>query len=284
MRNKYNPINISDMKIKANPNKSQIKTQRKRFSRQKLVAFFQENYRGDIYKTLQAYAYYIRKLFKTQRYGKISISIPRSLLGKFVGCHVDTISSCNLRLEEAGILSFQRAYKQVNVITCSFIHALLEFFGYLPEWLYFRLKSTSLLDSSYLNYLNTISLETLRAEFLNFLNPKRENLGNFSSSNINCPPELCTRPPVLRPFGDTCYIRRDEQCSHINTNLLFKRKEDEDPRFPRDEQFKVDWGRVLPPTIPSWIEKAKQRVKKIDFQKTQEYLLEMVKNRWNLAI
>ena len=214
-------MKLTEMNNTVSPNKSQIKSLRKTFTRQHLVAFFQENYRGDMYSVMQGYAYYMSKLFRVQKCGNISICIPRSLLAAFAGCHIDTVSSSNLRLEEEGLLSFRRAFKKVNEITCSSMHALLEFFGYLPEWLYFRLKSTSLSNLKDISYLYTISKSCQNREFFNQELPEKERISEICSSTMqNSPLGLRTRTLVLRPIDGVCYINRNEQCN-INLSKLW---------------------------------------------------------------
>lgn len=101
-----------------------------------LSTFFLDNAKGDIYKITQAIVWFTSKGFKR---------ISRSAIAKFAGCHVDTVSEANMRLEESGLFQIGRKFKKANVYLTEALDVLTYFFGYSVNFL---LSSASLLNST----------------------------------------------------------------------------------------------------------------------------------------
>jgi len=97
--------------------------------------FFLNNAKGDIYKIVKGIVWNL-VIRRKKRIDRKSLSI-------FGKCHIDTVSSANIRLEEAGLFQIGRQFKKPNIYETEFLDVLSYFFGYSVNFL---LSSASLLD------------------------------------------------------------------------------------------------------------------------------------------
>ena len=178
--------------------------------------FLSENSKGDLYKICQGITWFVVKLG--------SHRIPRVALASFAGCHVDTVSSVNMRLEEAGIFSIGRALRKPNVYSSEFLHSLSVIFGYVK---YYTQSSAShilnLLDFSYSsNYKESDSSTEVGVIF-----PTREENESIPEKITKSDTKSPTRTaPVLCPsaYVQGMFVNPDDYCM-ISTGQLFAEEE-----------------------------------------------------------
>lgn len=225
-------ISISGTQYKANISASQGLVSNSDQFRFQVESFLLNNDRGMLYGVVKGIAWCF-KSFGFQGRCKIS----RSLLAKIAHCHVDTVSSINMRIEEAGLVEIGREFKKINTYRTKNLWALLLIFGFVTQYPSQNLQSASLLDSNSLKINNNIYLRRVyEFEIYKFSSKKGEEVQNAAFIHPNCPGEL--RPSTIGShiLGNTIYISHKEQCSDINTNLLFQRNS--------DDEFIVDWNRL----------------------------------------
>ena len=173
--------------------------------------FLSENSKGDLYKICQGITWFVVKLGSKR--------IPRAALASFAGCHVDTVSSVNMRLEEAGIFSISRAIKKPNVYSSEFLHVLSVVFGYVK---YYSQSSAShilnLLDFN----LSYNYKESDSSTKVGVISPTREENKTISEKITKSDTKSPTRSaPVVRPSVSVLCTYKPSLSTKVNENAKF---------------------------------------------------------------
>jgi hypothetical protein len=156
-------------------------------SGESITFFLENNMKGDLYEITKAITWFMAVVR-----AKV---LSRTAIAKFANCHIDTVSSVNMRLEASGLFKIFRTFKKPNHYRTAFLSELCKIFGYCQQ------SSASLFTLNKIKNINLYHQEAERVSNLGY-NP---NISEKAYEKLlDILEKIEVRPPVFRLMVENC--------------------------------------------------------------------------------